>query len=100
MVILIHYNQKKLLYDIAEFENEVKRYGDIHIVSRYIDGEGLMHGTILLAFGGSDFNKVYFDLCAKFNDQLSFIGYRISEVYSENGRSDYEWIRGYFGNHC
>lgn len=100
MVILIHYDQKNLLYDVVDFENEIKKYGDIFSISKYADNNGFIHGSMLLAFGGSDFNKLYFDLCAKFNRHFSFIGYRISEVYSETGRTDYDWIRGYFGNQC
>lgn len=99
MIINIVYKQTKN-FDINRFEVEINRYGDTFIIDRHEDCDGMIHGSLLLAFGGNDFQKVYYNLYSMFYDCVSFKGYKISEVYQETGTDGFEWIEGYFGNRC
>lgn len=99
MIINIVYKETKN-FDVKRFEGEVNKYGDTFIMDRYEDKDGMKHGSLLLAFGGNDFQKVYYDLYSMFYDYVSFKGYKISEVYQETGTDGFEWMEGYFGNKC
>lgn len=50
MIINIVYKQTKNC-DIKRFEWEISRYGDTFIIDRHEDCDGMIHGSLMLAFG-------------------------------------------------
>lgn len=99
MIINIIY-AVKMPYDIDVLFKAISMYGDIFKGCMNSDGNGLVTGYVLLAFGGTDFSKVYETWCDTFSENVIFTCYKVSEVYAEIGSAEYQWLSGYLGGGC
>ena len=99
MIINIVYTIK-LPFDVSTLLDTIEKYGDTFKGVMNVDSFGLITGYVLLAFGGTDFGKVYKDLHDVFSEDVIFTCYKVSEVYAETSSAEYQWLSGYLGRGC
>ena len=99
MIINIIYTVK-MPYDIDTLFKAISMYGDIFKGCMNTDGNGLVTGYVLLAFGGTDFSKVYETLHDAFPENILITCYKVTEIYADSNSAEYQWLSNYLGNKC